>query len=155
MHGTETEINWNQLPVSCTDKILQVFQSAFKRAHHSDHAPLPCDQDWLGTGTASGITSTCRNGEIFWGSWSNTPPFYPNMRGMGARYLRGASVIGTIIWTGASLGRSDRDIGRLRSIFLKPSRWLSTWMWIPWNLPWSSCTCYTVSFNDSDWASLY
>ena len=41
------------------------------------------------------------------------PRLYPNMRGAGARYRCGTSVIGTMIQTSDSLGRSDGDGRRL------------------------------------------
>ena len=44
---------------------------------------------------------------------------YPNVRGVGARYNHGVSVIDTMSQTSSGLGRSNGDGGRLYSTVLK------------------------------------
>ena len=109
--------------------------SVSQRAHPSAPSPFLGAQDRLGPGTASGITSNNNTGGIACRYWRNNPTISPNMRGVGARSRRGASIIGTMIQTSSGLGRSNGDSGRLCSIVLNTFRWLSVWTNSSWNLP--------------------
>ena len=120
MHGTEPKTDWNQLLVSQTEHIPQVFDFSFLKGTSQCQCPFPSFQGHRGTGTSYRTILTANTGGGVSGSCRSTPPHFPNAGFVGVRYHLGASGTGIMIPKNAGLGSNDRAYGQHYNTALGP-----------------------------------
>ena len=107
-------------------------------------SPPPFLAVWVPCGLVKpwGTTSATGTGGESSGSWRNTPPRFPNARGVWYRFFHGSLLIKTMSPINSRWGRSERLDGRLCSTYLRQARCRSAWTWSLWIMPRHFHNCY-------------